>query len=42
MKFKQKSQAQETEEHPYSAITSAEPADRPRPTGQSPHFTLSQ
>ena len=31
--FNKKSQTQETEEHPYSVITTA---DRPRPTGKSP------
>ena len=34
--FNKKSQAQETEEHPYSLITTAKSADRPRPTGHYP------
>ena len=34
-----KSQTQETEEHPYSIISTAKSADRPPPTGQSPHTT---
>ena len=34
--FNKKTQAQETEEHPYSVITTAKSSDRPRPTGHSP------
>ena len=36
--FNKKSQAQETEEHPYSVITTDKSADRPRLNGHSPHF----
>ena len=31
-----KPQTQETEKHPYSVITTANSADKPRPTGHSP------
>ena len=36
--FIKKSQAQDTEEHLYSVITTAKSADRPRPTGHSPLY----
>ena len=37
-----KPQAQETEEHPYSVITTTKSTDRPRPTGHSPHLPQNQ
>ena len=36
--FNKKTKAQETEKHRYSVIATAKFADRPRPTGHSPHF----
>ena len=36
--FNKKPQTKETKEHPYSVITTAKFADRPPPTGHSPHL----